>query len=290
MEFDCMKQYDKVTLKRVQELELGILKDVIKVCEENGLTYFAFAGTAIGAVRHKGFVPWDDDIDIGMPRKDYDKLLKIFYEDYSDKYIVGNPEYLKNYCGLIGKIMLRGTKFVDKEYMDIDVDSGIYIDIFPFDNLADDEKKRKRQARDIWFWSHLLVLWQISEPHLPNGWDDKKKNRYKAACKTVHYILSFFRVSSRWIYNRCKKACCRYNWIETERMGFCFMTNPYNDYVSKSKAFPLKETDFEGIKIKLPGDIDEYLTRIYGNYMQLPPPERRVNHCPEYLDFGDYNA
>ena len=281
-----MKEYDDATLKKVQLVELGILKDFIGVCEEYGLTWFAFAGTAIGALRHKGFIPWDDDIDVGMPRKDYDRLLQIFNEKYSDKYMVGNPEYLKNYGGMIAKIMLRGTKFVYEEYPDTGYDMGIYIDVFPFDNIPDDEKKRKKQAGEIWFWSHLLLLRHVERPHLPDRWNDKKRKKYILACKTAHFALSILRISPRWIYNRCKKACCRYNNIETERMGFCFMTNPYVDWITKSKAFPTVEADFEDIKIRLPGDIDEYLQRIYGDYMQQPSPEHRRNHFPRCLDFG----
>ena len=282
-----MKEYDNVTLKKIQTLELEILKDVIGVCEEFGLTYFAFAGTAIGAIRHKGFIPWDDDIDVGMPRKDYEKLLRIFNEKYSDKYIVGNPKYLKNHAGMMSEIMIKGTKFIQEACVDNGCEMGIHIDVFPFDNIPDDEKKRKKQAEEIWFWSHLLLLRHVTCPHLPTTWNDKKRKKYIFACKTVHFVLSVLRISPGWIYNRSKKACCRYNNIETERMGFCFMTNPYNDWITKSKAFPVVEADFEDIKIKLPGDIDEYLRRIYGDYMQLPPPERRRNHFPYCLDFGD---
>lgn len=115
-----MKEYESETLKKVQALQLGILKDVISICEAHGLIWFAFAGTAIGAIRHKGFIPWDDDIDIGMPRNDYENLLRILNEEYSDKYIVANPEYFKNYGGMIGKIMIRGTKFVYEEYIGTD--------------------------------------------------------------------------------------------------------------------------------------------------------------------------
>lgn len=111
-----MKEYDDMTLQKVQMLELEILKDIIGVCKEFDLTYFAFAGTAIGAIRHKGFIPWDDDLDIGMPRKDYEKLLQVFHERYSDKYAIGNPEYMHNYPMVGTRIMIRGTKFVEEVF------------------------------------------------------------------------------------------------------------------------------------------------------------------------------
>lgn len=282
-----IKEYDDATLKKLQLLELEILKDFMNVCEEHDLVWFAFAGTAIGAIRHKGFIPWDDDIDIGMPRKDYEKLLRIFDERYSDKYAIGNPEYRPNYFGMVGKIMLKGTRFIEEAYAGTDCEMGIYIDVFPFDNIPDEEKEREKQAKDVWFWSHLLLLRHVAQPHLPKAWNDKKRKKYIFACKTVHFMLSAFKISPRWIYSRCKKACCRYNHVETERMGFCFMTNPYNDWISRSKAFPTVEADFEDIKIRLPGDIDDYLRRIYGDYMEIPLPDCQRNHFPYFLDFGD---
>lgn len=284
-----MKEYDNATLEKIQKLELEILKDVIGVCEEFGLTYFAFAGTAIGAIRHNGFIPWDDDLDIGMPREDYEKLLRVFNERYSDRYAIGNPEYMCDYPMVGTRIMIRGTKFIEEVFKDIDCELGIPLDVHPFDNLPDDDREFKKYARRVWFWAHLLILRHMGNPNFPPQYsgDDKRGKRVRNICKAVHMFLVLLRIRPIWIYKRYKKAACRYNHIETERIGWCHAGNPYNDWITNSKAFPVMEADFENIKIKLPGDIDEYLRRIYGDYMQLPPPERRKNHIPYCLDFGD---
>ena len=92
-----MREYDEETLKRVQQTELGILKDFMALCDKHGLTYFGIAGTGIGAIRHKGFIPWDDDIDIALPRKDYEIFLKLARKYLSDRYIVLNCETNENY-------------------------------------------------------------------------------------------------------------------------------------------------------------------------------------------------
>ena len=88
-----MKEYDEATLKKVQQTEMEILRDFIKVCDENNLTWFGDAGSGIGAIRHKGFIPWDDDIDVMLPRKDFDKMIEVIKRDY--------PSYIGNYTGKI---------------------------------------------------------------------------------------------------------------------------------------------------------------------------------------------
>lgn len=283
------KEYDDATLKKLQLLELGILKDFIDVCEAYDLVYFAFAGTAIGCIRHKGFIPWDDDLDVGMPRNDYEKLLRIFNERYSDKYAIGNPEYMCNYPMVGTRIMIKGTKFVEEVFKNVDCELGIALDVVPFDNLPDDDKEFRKYAKKVWFWAHLLILRHMGEPVFPARYsgDDKKGKAVRGICKAVHLILVRLRVRPIWIYKKYKKAACRYNDAETERIGWCHATNPYNDWISKSKAFPAIEADFEDMKLKLSGDIDEYLRRIYGDYMEVPPPEYQRNHFPYFLDFGD---
>lgn len=283
------KEYDGETLQKLQSLELEMLKDFIDVCRTHDLVYFAFAGTAIGCIRHKGFIPWDDDLDVGMPRNDYEKLLRIFNEKYSDKYIIGNPEYMRNYPMVGTRIMIRGTKFVEEVFKDTDCELGIALDVHPFDNLPDDDKAFRRYAKRVWFWAHLLILRHMGNPNFPGQYsgDDRKGKAVRGICKAVHLLLVWLRIRPIWIYRRYQKAACRYNDTETERIGWCHARNPYRDWIRRSKAFPTIEMDFEDIRIRLPGDIDEYLRRIYGDYMQMPPPECRANHFPFCLDFGD---
>lgn len=282
-----MKEYDEKTLKKVQMLELVILKDFISICKENDLTYFALAGTGIGALRHQGFIPWDDDIDVGLPRKDYEKLLQLFEERYSDKYIIGNIEHFKNYPLMTTRIMIKGTKFVEEALKNIDCELGIFLDVYAFDNVSDDDRKMKKQAWITWFWSKILILRHIPFPILP--YKGIKKKIIHMICVIVHYILVFFRISPQWIYRRCKKASCRYNNIETDRLAFMCDTNPYINMVSRSKSFPTIELNFEDLKLSFPNNIAEMLTYIYGDYMQLPPIEKRKNHYPYCLDFGIFD-
>ena len=264
-----MKEYDEITLKKVQQCEMSILRDFIAVCEEYNLTYFALAGTGIGALRHKGFIPWDDDIDVGLPRKDYEKLIRIFEEKYPDKYVIGNTEHMQDYPLMTTRIMLRGTKFVEEPLKNVKCDLGIFLDVYPFDHVSDNEKEFKNQALTAWFWSKILILRHIARPVLPFG--GIKKKIAHAICIGVHIVLVACRISPRWIYNQCKKASCRYNELDTKRLAFFCDTNPYINMIDKDKSYPLIELQFEDVKLKFQKDIDEMLRFIYGDYMQLPP-------------------
>ena len=93
------KFYEEAELKKIQGCELEILKDFMKICDENGLRYFAFAGTGIGAVRHKGFIPWDDDIDVALPREDFEQFIRLVERQMGDKYYVLNTEHDENLSG-----------------------------------------------------------------------------------------------------------------------------------------------------------------------------------------------
>ena len=128
--------YDEKVLKKLQKIELGILKEFDKICEDNNLDYFLVGGSAIGIVRHKGFIPWDDDIDVGMNRKDYDKFLEIAKEKHSDKYTVMNNDTNPKFPLMNTRWGLNGTEYKTADLKDIPGNFGIFLDIFCFDNTT----------------------------------------------------------------------------------------------------------------------------------------------------------
>ena len=134
------REYDKETLDKLHKVELSILDDFVKVCEKNDLTYFLIGGSLLGAVRHKGFIPWDDDIDIGMPRKDYDKFIEIGQKELGDKYYVDCFERNKDFYLPFVKIKLNGTVFDEEVAKCYPHHKGIFIDIFAFENVKNTKK------------------------------------------------------------------------------------------------------------------------------------------------------
>lgn len=281
-----MREYDDITLKRVQQAELEILRDFISLCEENNITYFGIAGTAIGAIRHKGFIPWDDDIDVAMPREDHDRFVKIAKEQCSDKYCVMNGLENSNYPLLTTRWMLKGTKFIEEPLKNIDCPLGIFLDIYPLDKISDDEKEFKRQARKAFFYSKLLILRSIPFPVL--GFSGFRAKVIHFICAIVHFLMVLFHVSKKWLYKKCLDVSTQYNSLEhTKRIDFLCDTTAYMNIHYTEGLYPLKEFDFEDIKLKFPGNIQANLELEYGDYMQLPPEEKRKNHYPFCLEFFD---
>lgn len=276
-------QYDPQVLKRLQACELQILKDFITVCEENGFSYFAFGGTGIGALRHGGFIPWDDDIDLCIPREQYNKAMQIFERDYSDKYTVVNAERFNDFPVMNTHIIINDSHFETEEDKRGSYPKGIFLDIFPIDNTPADPTERTRHLRKTWFLSKLLILKHLPFPHLPLSGITARLAHCVTA--TVWFFLNLFCIPHKTLYKLCLKECTKYNSTETGVFAYCCDTTATGNIFVKDKTFPLRKEGFEGLEINFPNNLEEILTNLYGDYMQIPPPEKQVNHCPETLIF-----
>ena len=277
--------YEPEILSRVQRMELEILKDVMDLCDSHGLLCFGMAGTAIGASRHKGFLPWDDDIDVAMPRKDFECLLKLVEEELGDKYYVLNWRTSENYPLMTTRICRRGTRFVDSPMRDVDSPLGVFLDMYVYDDIPDSGFLMKLQAWEAWFFSKLLILRSIPRPYLAQtGW---KARVITAICIAVHNVLKGLRISKRGLAARCEKICRRYEGKDTKRMAFYPDTNPFWNIVEKAAFSPGMKLDFEGFKLVFPRTEHDILAYMYGDYMQMPPVEKRKTHYPYILDLGD---
>ena len=278
------KEYDDFTLKRIQEVELEILKDFMDICDRHGLDYFGIAGTGIGALRHHGFIPWDDDIDVAMPRDDFEKLLPLVEKEMGDKYLIMNAERYPNYPLMTTRMTMRGTKFKEEALKNIDAPLGIFLDLYPVDKVSDNPKEARRQARDAWFWSKILILRSIPFPMLGfSGW---KAKIIHAICGLAHLVLSILHVPKTWIYKKAYEAETRSNhYTKTKNLDFFCDTTPYMNLYAVKDIYPLRKLPFEDIELNFPHNLHNNLTGMYGDYMQLPPEEKRKNHYPYELEF-----
>ena len=141
--------YKPEELERLKKTEMEVLAAFIEICEKHDLPYFVNGGTAIGAVRHQGFIPWDDDMDVGMLRDDYEKFLQVAPGEIEGKYELMNAEINKDCLGYTMRMCKVGTKHITDEHSKYPTTFGIRIDIFPYDNVPEDPKLRKKQLRDI---------------------------------------------------------------------------------------------------------------------------------------------
>jgi len=269
------REYDKETLDKLHKVELSILDDFVKVCEKNNLTYFLIGGSLLGAVRHSGFIPWDDDIDIGMPRKDYDKFIEIGQEELGDKYFVDCFERNKDFYLPFVKIKLNGTVFDEEVAKNYPHHKGIFIDIFAFENVKNTKKIGKVRA--------FMIKTIAESTHF---------RLHMRPLKNLHH--PFFGL-----------CCCLVPWRTMMRFQKKLMTWNKNDnsmYVNplsgsyayeketnlRSTVLPVKKIKFEGKMYNGMTDNDTYLKKIYGdNYMELPPLEKRINHLPDTIIFPE---
>lgn len=279
------EKYDNETLKKLQSLELEMLEDFLSLCEKYRLRCFGIGGTGIGALRHGGFIPWDDDIDLAFPREDYEQFCRLVQEEMGDKYAILSAETVENYPLFTARMMRRGTTFREYSMKDVDCEFGIFLDLYAYDNVPDNDFLMKFQAIEVWIISKLLILCSIPRPHL--FYTGAKAKLIYAACGIAHRLLCALHISKRGLYLAGKRACTRYNGVRTKRLAYLPEARPFTSMIKRSDLYPLKKLPFEHLKLYFPHDMHEMLYAYYGDYMQLPPEEKRYNHCPYQLDFGD---
>lgn len=278
------KFYEPEVLSRLQKEILSILDDFTRICEDYHLEYFGIAGTGIGAIRHKGFIPWDDDIDIAMPRKDFEKLLKIVEKKMEDRYLILNAKNYPEYPLMTTRLVKKDTVFIEEVMKDVNCPFGIFLDLYVLDNVADNPVLYQLQSWVAWFWSKLMILRSIPRPTLQQR--GLKAKLIWAVCGMVHGGMKLLRISPEFLRDCCEAECRRYNKKKTRRMAFLPDTSPYWNVVDKRYYHPLKKLEFEGRRINFPANIEDMLTNMYGDFMQLPPEEKRKTHYPYRLEFS----
>ena len=280
------KQYDPVTLRKIQQVELGIYKEIRRICDKYHLSCFALYGTAIGVARHKGFIPWDDDMDIGMLREDYETFLKVAPQEFAGKYKLTGPDCADKYYNLVPNVSKVGTRFIHL-FDSGNFNVGILVDIFPLDYTVADDKLRKKQEQKCLFWRTLYLLRNVNfyKNHLEGD-----GNRFLLLASAVaHHLLRISPLSNDFLARRYKKWAVKYN--DPAHRG-TLITRLGEESAEKSllaqeEMFPLVEMPYEDTTIHMVRCYDKMLRNFYGDYMQLPPEENRKNHYPNFLDFGE---
>lgn len=275
-------EYDPKTLKHLQDVYLMMLKDFIKVCDENQIEYFLDGGSALGAVRHQGFIPWDDDIDIILFRDEYERLIEILEKLPQDKYELLSSKNKKCYCRLHSQWNLKGTKTEAYYDMNTDFTLGICLDIFVLDNIPNDGLRKKIFSIKQTLIRKLIWSYEITNSE---AYISKNKERLGKILKIIFKILRI---------NFTKIIKINNNFIEKYRnencKNVCNLSTTYELVsIPKNIFHPPKKVKFEDVEVNIPNDYDKYLKIIYGdNYMEIPPKKDRYNHIYNTVDFGPY--
>ncbi len=257
--------------EELKKIQIELLDAFDAICRKENLRYSLGGGTLLGAVRHQGYIPWDDDIDVMMPRPDYDKFISICLGQ-DVPFGLLSFETNKNYVDLSAKIYRRGTVIEDNaEYLQT-AKCGVNIDIFPIEGLANDYKSAKKVFRKTSFKRNLLIAAQ---------W--KKFSRSKTRPWYVEpFRFAFYAASKMIDKSKTFEAVQRvYKNIDFDKVGYvAAVGGTYREKEILPKELYVDYVDlfFEGKPYKAIGGYDRYLSSIYGNYMQLPPEEKRVSH------------
>lgn len=281
-------KYSDELLKKVHDTELIILKDFIQVCEKHKLNYFIVYGTALGAIRHKGFIPWDDDVDTGMLRNDFNKFEEIFDKELANKYNLVNPIRTDGFGATVTHLELKGTKFISEDAKDMEYEPGICIDIFVFDKLPKNRiiKKLHYAREDI--LGRLTFLCTNRYPHIP--FSGIKHTIAKNICSGTHVVMNKIGITSRKLYKKLIRNAQKYNEKDGNEYTCLEAYDMVPNTVSYDDIFPLQKKPFENLEVNVMNNYDKNLTKLFGDYMKMPPKKLRVNHRPALIDFGEYGT
>ena len=261
---------DQKLLRELQLAELSIFREFAAICEAHGLQYFLDGGTLLGAVRHKGFIPWDDDLDVAMPRKDYERFCQIAPDALPEGLFFQSYHSDPHYPNPFAKIRREGTTFGEKIYEGCKMRGGVFIDVFPYDVFPEKRSQQLRQGLSVEWYKHLLLCKDRVRPW--RGMTGKRR-----LVKMIEY-LPFFPLSGlfshEWLARRYDRALTRYEGTETGRIKEPDLR--FGKVVVPSECMrEFVDLDFEDMKAKCPANYDALLKGLYGDYMQLPPENQR---------------
>lgn len=259
-EIRCDFVVDKVR-KKIWAIELDLLIKFDKVCKNNNLRYYLIGGSLLGAIRHKGFIPWDDDIDVGMPREDYKKLLKLsnaFVEPYFLQTPHTDPEYAYSYA----KLRNSRTTCVPLMFRYQMFNHGIFLDIFPYDNWLEDTNSLYifEKIKSLGYENSTYM--RLTNPHL----DELNKKRVENWCHRNHIE----------VYEEIQALASSYASVKTEKMIKAVFAGRYEQEVYYTEDLVTTiDVDFEGFHFPIPKGYDRMLKIFFGDYMTFPPIDSR---------------
>lgn len=254
---------------------LVIADEIKRICEKHNIPYYIIGGTLLGAVRHNGFIPWDDDFDIAMKREDYERFLEICKTELGDMFYLQNDCVEEKYCFAFSKVQLVGTEIIEDFSKNVNVRHGIFVDIFPLENIPNSKIIRKFFCLKNHFIKNLIWI--------KCGYGTKK-NKEKISYKIL-YVLGKF-CSLKKLKRKRTKLITKYRNIDCKDR---FISDyPHcifrNDYFKNTRFYEFNNKKYMGFE-----KYDDFLSGFYGDYMQLPPEEKRVAHTYSRIEFGKYS-
>lgn len=261
-------------MELLHNVDMDIVKEVVRICDKHNLKYYMLGGTMLGAIRHKGFIPWDDDIDLGMPRDDYEKFLELAQQELPNHLKVVNYRNTPNYMYYITRILDTETKVIEERIGNDNKYTNASIDIFPIDGTPNNGLLRKFYFFRVLFHRALMSLCY------KDSIDRKRKRSTKE--KLLLWIME--RIPVEKLTTPYKQKCKIDKLLRSQPVkGAKYIGNIMGayrtreivpaEYYGEGAMYPFEDIQLRGLSM-----YDEYLTYTYGDYMQLPPVESRKTH------------
>lgn len=260
-----------LTMKEIQSVSLEMLKQVADLCEEQNIRYFLLGGTLLGAIRHKGFIPWDDDIDIMMPRPDYNKFLDYLYENKLPNLTLFNRRTCKDYPYMISRI--SDDRYILEFDNEKSIGMGVFIDIYPMDGMGATLKEALKYGKPNDYLSSLCF--QASRDHYAL---EMTKSPIRRLIKRPVFWLCRL-VGKDFFQDRIEKHMGKYDYETSEWVGdLIWLCGGEKEIFKREWLDDYVMVPFEQYEFRAPKKYDLVLKQLFGNYMQLPPEEDRIGH------------
>lgn len=255
-------------MTEVQAIELNMLKETLKICDELRLTYYMVCGSALGAVKYNGFIPWDDDVDIALPRKDYEIFCQRAQSMLPEYYFLQNYRTEKNFPAIYSKLRDSRTAFIEIPTAILPINHGVYIDIFPLDGYPSEKREVKKFEKK----KKLLKLQMICGCKANSG-QKVLTGLFMNLLRILRYHQHTHKAAERltehlsdWSVDNSEIWCNHGNW------------QGKLEYAPREQYGEGVWVEFEGLKVRIPEKYDEYLTQKYGDWRAELPKEKQISH------------
>lgn len=259
-------------MNELQQVEFSLLQHTVSICDKLNVRYYMVCGSALGAVKYSGFIPWDDDIDVGMFREDYERFLKHAPDLLPKGLFLRTYRSDANYYNIFAKLRNSETTYIERTYGKMDINHGVYIDIFPLDGYPQNKKRQTvLELKKMFYRQRLISL--FDNPSL---------------------LKKIIRIPLRWTMPVPSKTVCRYEkLISSAKPDDADIICNHGNWQGKLEYAPREQygdgtwASFEGLKVRIPERYDEYLTQKYGDWRSdLPEEQKKGHHYAEIIDIS----
>lgn len=267
---------DTNVLNRLHAAMLEIYQEIARICDRHNLAYFVVGGTLLGAVVHKGYIPWDDDLDIAMPRDDYDRFINEYSRELSPRFFLHHTTTDDNYWIPFAKVRMNNTVFLEEKRKNVKAHAGIYVDVFPFDYAPECNSKQAQRKWRRMTWINNYIYSKVT------GRPQKSRS-----AKLLNPLYSLWSIKKLSLH---RDKLMR-SFDHGERRYYVDLAGGRaldNSYFPVDKILPLQELPFGKTTVKAPADPNYYLLQLYTErYKIIPPPEQQITHEPVMIRFED---